>query len=151
MSRESDIKRFVANVMALANDTDDFAFVRERVQETVLYKLLSSRYDNVDELMEQALKKATIYERMRTLIEREWRRAVNQRVYDEDRERKAQRAVFYARFLTTNNPETKELFDKFQQRHGLDSMMDIALETVDKYPSDGSLYKKFRDEFDVKV
>lgn len=135
----ADIERFIELVKTEANKEEDF--VEDRIKKTVLYKLLEARYDNVDELMKMALKKANWFEQLRDAMEYEWKKAVNQRVYNESLESKAERLVFY---IETGSPY-KNVITKCKWRYGIDEITKLAKEIVIKYPSDGSLMGTFRD------
>lgn len=136
----ADIERFIELVKTEANKEEDF--VEERIKKTTLYKLLEARYNNVDELMQMALKKANWFERLRDAMEFEWKRAVNQRVYNESDEDKSERLIFYIEFDSCY----KDIVNKCKWRYGRDKMLKLAEEIIKKYPSNGILMGKFTNE-----
>lgn len=139
MSMDRDIERFIELVKRESAKDEDF--VEERVRKTVLFKLLESRYDNVDELMEMALKKSSWFERMRDALDYEWRRAINSRAYDEDNKRSSERLLAYMSF----GSPYKEVYEKFMWRYGRDEMLKLALEVVSKYDKSGAMIGKFKN------
>ena len=145
---DNDIKRFVAMVRKEADKDEDF--VAARVKKTPLWKLLCSRYDNMEELLETALKKSTWYERMRGMLAKQRRQDVNMYSRSEPVDEQAKNLVMKTSYGTLFSKDEHYAFEKFMWRYGSDEAIKIAKEVVIEYPADGSLYGKFRDEFDAR-
>lgn len=132
-----DIERFVAMVKAEADKEEDF--VEERVKKTTLYKLLEARYDNVDELLRLALEKSNWLARLRSAMEYERKRSINERVYNEPKEKQSERLLYYLSI----GSNYKEIYERCMFRYGRPKLMEIAREIVEKYPSDTTTIGKY--------
>jgi len=125
-------------LVRIESDKDE-DFVAKRMRETPLYKLLEARYDNVEQLLEIALAKSRWIERMRDAMDNEWKRNINERVYNESTEKMAERLVYYMSFHTVY----KEVYNKCMFRYGRPKLEELAKEIVLKYPHDMTAYGKY--------
>lgn len=134
---ENYIRRFMDLVKRESDKDEDF--VAKRVRDTPLYKLLEAQYDNVEQLLDVALKKSQWFERMRDAMDNEWKRNINVRVYNEPTDKLAERLVYYMSFQTVY----KEVYDKCMFRYGRPKLEELAKEIVLKYPHDMTAYGKY--------
>lgn len=113
---DKDVTRFIAMVRAEANKEEDFA--EERIKNTVLYKLLESKYDNINDIMKLALKKAEIYEQLRdVLLSIDLAR---KHLVITDIEKDKERLLIMASW------KNKELYDKCSFRYGRPELLALA-------------------------
>jgi hypothetical protein len=117
-----DIKRFIAQVKREADKDEDF--VMERVRLLPLYKKLAEEYDNVDDLAEEAARRAGVYEKVRRFMFDAERGRSHLITTADDKD--ADRIVW---IVQVSRPG---LYSKFAWRHGKDEMKKLARTVLSK-------------------
>jgi hypothetical protein len=141
---DDDVRRFIAFVKKESDKEEDF--VMDRVRGTTIYKLLETKYSNMDEICELALRKSTLYERMRDILTRERKTMVNVISCFDPSDAQATNIVYRAGMISSWDPGGHLAYERFMWRYGADEALKLATEVVLKYPADGSLHGKFSGE-----
>jgi len=128
---DDDVKRFIALVKQEADKDEDF--VEDRVKNSTLYKLLESKYDNINDIMKLALKKSEWIERLREeFADIDYTR---RDVVVAEKARDAERLMFVAAW------KNKPVYDKCMWRYGKEEVLKVAGEVLNKTRDEHGIYR----------